>query len=102
MNYPKAIFLMSGEAITITANEEQQIKQQLKSGVEWLEVQGELINAKSVSKVGNHHATVMMKNIEGKQEVTNLKLKEREIKKISPPLEADYYIDEHTGEKHYN
>ena len=82
MNYPKAIFLMSGEIITITELEDKQIKEQLKSGVEWLEVQGELINSKSVSKVGNHHATVYIKNIEGMQDKTELKLKRVEIKEL--------------------
>ncbi len=99
MQYPKAIFLMSGEVITLTGQEAKQIQEQLIGGAEWISVQGELINAKSVSKVGNHHATVMMKNIEGVQEKTNLKIAGSETKKLPEP---DFYIDEQTGEKHYS
>lgn len=101
MIYTKAIFLMSGEVITITPDEENLIKSTLKAGAEWIEVQGNLINAKSVSKVGDHHATAYMKKIEDHQEETNLKIKESEIKKIGY-VEPDYYIDKHTGEKMYS
>lgn len=101
MNYTKAIFLMSGEIITITVEEEKLIKSNLKSGAEWIEVQGNLINAKSVSKVGDHHATAYMKKIEDHQEETNLKIKQDETKKLSY-TEPDFYIDPHTGEKMYS
>jgi hypothetical protein len=82
MNYPKAIYLMTNEVITITIEEEKAIKENLKAGAEWIEVQGNLINAKSVSKVGNHHATDYMEKIEGVQTKTDLKIKESEIKKL--------------------
>ena len=100
MEYPKAIYLMTNEVITITLEEEAKIKQDLVSGAEWIQVQGNLINAKSVSKIGDHHATAEINRIEGMQEKTNLKLKGEETKKIEY-VEPDYYIDKHTGEKMY-
>lgn len=101
MNYPKAIFLMSGEVITITIEEEKLIKSNLKTGAEWIEVQGNLINAKSISKVGDHHATTYMKKIEDHQEETNLKIKQEKTKRIAY-VEPDFYIDKNTGEKMYS
>lgn len=100
MQYTKAIFLMSGEVITITEEECKQIQQALLNKPEgFLTVQGEMINKSSIVKVGNHHATVMMKNIEGIQDKTNLKIAGSEIKELPEP---DYYIDKHTGEKHFS
>lgn len=84
---------MTNEVITITEDEAKQIQASLIAGAEWIAVQGELINAKSISKVGNHHATSYMNRLETEQEKTNLKLKE---------AEPDYYIDQHTGEKMYS
>lgn len=92
MIYSKAIFLMSGEVITITEEDEKKIKQSLIDGAEWIGVQNELINAKSIAKIGNHHATAQMKRLEKYQEETNLKLKEPE---------SDYYLNE-AGEKMYS
>lgn len=101
MNYPKAIFLMSGEVITITLDEEKQIKSSLMSGAEWINVQGELINSKSISKVGNHHATSYIQRIEEHQKETDMKMETHDTKKLEY-TEPDYYIDKHTGEKMYS
>ena len=82
MQYSKAIHFHDGEVKTITDQECLKIQQELLNGAEWLQVQGELINTKSIKRVGSHHATAMMNNIEKKQETTNLKLETPEdIKK---------------------
>jgi len=76
MNYSKAIYLMSGEVITITADEERSIKSHITQGSEWINIQGEMINIKAIAKIGNHHATAYMENLEKYQEKTDLKLGE--------------------------
>lgn len=101
MIYSKALFLMSGEAITITESEEKKIQETLIGGAEWVHVQGNLINSKSISKVGNHHATAEINRIEEQQKETNLKILEPSVKKIEYQ-EPDFYIDSHTGEKMYS
>jgi len=74
MNYSKALFLMSGEVITITEDEEKQVQQSLVAGAEWVSVQGNLINAKSISKIGNHHATSQIRSLEKSQAETEMKI----------------------------
>lgn len=92
---------MSGEVITITQEEETQVKKDLLAGAEWIQVQGNLINTKSIAKVGSHHATAFMEKIEGVQEKTDLKIKADDTKKLDW-VEPDHYIDAHTGEKMYS
>ena len=70
MQFTHALNLMSGESITITENQAVAIRQALINGSEWVPVGNELINAKSISKVGYHHATAdMKKRIENTNEI---------------------------------
>lgn len=64
MNYTHALHLMSGETITITEIQAKAIQQALISGAEWLPIGKELVNSKSVAKIGYHHATSDMKKRE--------------------------------------
>jgi hypothetical protein len=99
MLYPKVIKMIGGENITITEDEFQAIKKELKiKPTGFIEVQGELINKISIAKVGNHHATAFMEKIEGHQKETDLKIKADETKRIEEP---DYYLNEY-GEKMYS
>jgi hypothetical protein len=62
MKYTKAIFLISGEVITITDKEFNAIVRIVEKKPEgFLKVQGQLINKRSIAKIGNHHATSDMK-----------------------------------------
>ena len=70
---------MTGEVITITLDEEVKIKRDLMDGVGWIQVQGNLINAKSVSKVGVHHATEYVNRLEKSQEKTDVKIADSKI-----------------------
>jgi hypothetical protein len=67
MNYTHALNLMSGESITITEKQAVAIREALIKGAEWIPVGNELINAKSISKVGYHHDTA---NAKKRQEAT--------------------------------
>jgi hypothetical protein len=101
MDYTKAIFLMSGEVITITDKQEIDVRAQLSQGAEWISIEGQLINTKAIAKIGSHHATSYLKKLEINQGKTDLKIKMDETKKLDW-AEPDYYIDKHTGEKMYS
>lgn len=57
MQYTHAVNLMSGEVITVSEKQAVAIKEALLNGAEWIPIGNELINAKSVAKVGYHHDT---------------------------------------------
>lgn len=83
MNYTKAIYLMSGEVITITEVQEQTVKKLLAAGAEWVDIEGQFINSKSIAKIGSHHVTVEMKRLEKYQAETDLKIAESDKKLIA-------------------
>ena len=104
--YKRAILLISGEVITITEDEEKQVKKMVLDGSEWIEVQNELINARYISKIGSHHATAYLKKVEIYQNETDKKLRDGERPKLDKPDsylgEPDFYRDPETGEKIYS
>ena len=61
MKYTKAINFMSGEVLTITEQEAGAVEASIRAKEEWVKVQGQFINIKAISKIGNHHATPEMK-----------------------------------------
>jgi len=87
MNYEKAIYFKDGKCLTITRGEADGIISGLQSGGRWIDVQGELISADTIARVGTHHATAHIKKmaeadserimkIEGKGDVVELKKEE--------------------------
>lgn len=65
------IQLMSGETILITENQADAIKEAVRNGAEWIPVGEELINPKSIAKIGFHHATP----VERKMTENNIEMK---------------------------
>lgn len=57
ITYTHKVHLMSGEVILITENQANAIKQAVVSGQEWIPIGEELVNPKSIAKIGVHHAT---------------------------------------------
>lgn len=129
MNYTRSIFFKDGKSLTITDQEYQGIFKALTDGMEWIEVQGNLINKDTIARLGNHEATAQMKKtqeanlerklmLEGRADLVDARrklIKQKSIehcqKEEFPALlenqEEDagssmFYIDEKTGEKMYS
>jgi len=87
MIYTHAIFLMNKEVILITEQEHQAVQNELcNRPTGFLTVQGQTINKSSIVKVGSHHATAMIKNIERQDRETTLKVGEGEKMLIAEKL----------------
>jgi len=62
--FTRAIFFKNGECLTITEQECEAVKFRLLAGDKFVEVQGNLISADTVARVGEHSATARMKKTE--------------------------------------
>jgi hypothetical protein len=58
--YTRAIYFKNGDSLIITADELRGVQNAILQGNRWILVQGELISADTVARVGSHHATVEM------------------------------------------
>ena len=61
MKYYYAIYFFDGNMITITKEEMEQIKNDLTKGMEFIQVQGNMINVKNIARIGEHESTAQMK-----------------------------------------
>lgn len=58
--YTRAIHFKNGETLTITDGELTASKNAILKGHRWIVVQGELISADTIARIGSHHATAEM------------------------------------------
>jgi len=58
--YSRAIHFKNGDVLTITEDELRAVQVAILQGNRWFMVQGELISADTIARVGSHHATVEM------------------------------------------
>lgn len=66
---------MNKDIITVTDDEFKAIQNDLiQRPTGFITVQGQTINKSSIVKIGNHHATALIKNIERQDRETNLKV----------------------------
>jgi len=100
LNYTHKIQLMNGEAILITENQAEAIKQAVINGDQWIVIGKELVNPKAISKIGYHHATneekkqnenmIEMALIkEGRNDLVDMKRKLVKEKSIQHAIEKD-------------
>ena len=68
----KAIHLKSGDMISITEQQCQQVQRDLLAGAEWVMIQGELLHKGTIARVGNHDMTVDMKRYKDYDETLEL------------------------------
>lgn len=87
MQYTHAIYLMNKDIITVTDDEFKAIQNDLiKRPTGFITVQGQTINKSSIVKLGDHHATALIRNIERQDRETNLKVGGGEKMLISEKL----------------
>jgi hypothetical protein len=55
--YTRAIHFKNGDILTITEKELIAIQTAILQGKRWVIVQGELISADTIARIGNHHAS---------------------------------------------
>lgn len=55
--YTRAIHFKNGDILTITEDELIASKNAILKGNRWIVVQGELISADTIARIGSHHAT---------------------------------------------
>jgi hypothetical protein len=55
--YTRAIHFKNGDILTITEDELKAVQKAILGGNRWVRVQGELISADTIARIGNHHAT---------------------------------------------
>jgi len=68
----KVICLFSGETIIVKEEQATAIVELIKQGADWIDIKGELINPKAISKIGNHHASSTMNKIEQQQKKNDI------------------------------
>ena len=74
MLYTRAIYFKDGKNLTITESEAKAITERMISGDKFVVVQGELISADTIARVGSHSSTADLKKYERAQIETQLKL----------------------------
>jgi hypothetical protein len=100
ISYTHKIQLMNGETILITQKQANEVKEAIIKGSEWIPIGEELINAKSIGKIGFHHATGYEKKIdenmieiqlqkEGRFDLVDAKRKLVQDKTIGHAIERD-------------
>jgi len=84
MNYNRAIFFKDGNVITITDKEAYAVKTRLLAGDRFVEVQGNLISADNVARVGDHVMSAENKRIENASIETSMLIagKDEQVKKL--------------------
>lgn len=66
--------MFSGTQTLITQKQMEFIKKMIENGAEFIPIGNDLINVKSISRIGTHHATYQLKKIE--ENMTDVKLVE--------------------------
>lgn len=67
MKYTRAIYYKDGTSDTLTKAEEAGIKERLLAGDKFIEFQGEFISADTVARIGKHHATSKVQDLNNKE-----------------------------------
>jgi hypothetical protein len=63
MNTHKVEFFSGGSTL-LTEGQAEAIKEQLKKGAEFINIGNDLVNVKSISRIGTHHATNQIRKVE--------------------------------------
>jgi len=129
MQYTRSIYFKDGQNLTITEIESEAIKERIKAGDKFIEVQRNFISVDNIARIGQHSSTAQIKKLQEADEDMKLMLsgnyalleKKRRLKEQKsiehcqkeefPPLlespeedkgSPDFYLDKETGEKVYS
>lgn len=104
MNTHKIEFFSGGSTL-LTEGQANAIKEQLKKGAEFINVGNDLVNVKSISRIGTHHATSQIKKIDknmldislieaGRGDLVDRKRKLIKEKTVKQAIEREKYFME--------
>lgn len=91
---------MSGESILVTEKQANEIKEAVKNGADWIPIGEELINPKTIAKIGFHQATPVERKMtenniemrlaqEGRDDLIEMKRKLVREKTIQHSIDKD-------------
>lgn len=72
--YTHKIQFFSGDSILISEKQAESIKEAITRGVEMIPIGNDLVNVKSISRIGTHHATNQIRKVE--ENMLDIKLAE--------------------------
>lgn len=72
--YTHKIQFFSGDSILISEKQAESIKEAITRGVEMIPIGNDLVNVKSISRIGTHHATNQIRKVE--ENILDIKLAE--------------------------